>query len=69
DGVNAYSLEGALKPFVVCGGCLVDSLLLSPHCALSTGSNLTGHLHQFFPIHLNDAERETHSSLGEMEDL
>lgn len=24
-----YSLNGALKPFVICGSCLVNSLLLS----------------------------------------
>lgn len=29
NSIYPYSLQGALKPFVICGSCLVDSLLLS----------------------------------------
>jgi hypothetical protein len=29
DSIHPYSLQGALKSFVICGSCLVNSLLLS----------------------------------------
>lgn len=28
NGINSYSLQGTLKPFIICGSCLVNSFLL-----------------------------------------